>query len=209
MRYIFLLLFLLPGIIQAQQLPPLDSLEASLKLYYNKSWTAERAEFTDIQRGKSWNLVPSVGLVFGLPSVNLNTGQIANYMERKAVNKAKLKSMDLKYGVLLNEELQKLRIEYRKLEKHKEKAGADAQLMKIKQEIFSIYQEAYDKKEMKPLEFLQKKLEHETTVQEALLREKDYQIAVLELMRLARYGMPEEPIWYEGNQDCIMLGAKR
>jgi hypothetical protein len=108
---------LVSGITQAQALPPLDSLEASLKLYYNKAWTADRSEFVDIQRGKSWNLVPSVGLVFGLPSVNLNTGQIADYMERKAVNRAKLKSLELKYEVMLNEELQKLRIEYQKLER--------------------------------------------------------------------------------------------
>jgi outer membrane protein TolC len=125
------------------------------------------------------------------------------------VNRAKLKSLELKYEVMLNEELQKLRIEYQKLEREREKADADAQLLTIRREIFAIYQEAYDKKEMKPLEYLQKKLEHESLVQAGALREQDYRIALLELIRLARYGMPDEPIWFEGNHDCLLIANGR
>ena len=191
------------------QLLEYEQYKRHCKAYWNKVWTAERSEFIDIQKGKNWNLVPSVGLVFGLPSVNLNTGQIANYKERQAITKAKLKSIDLKYETIYNEELMKIKIGIAKAKELVEKYKIANRLLIIQKKIYNIHKEAFDKKEMKPLDFYATELtyQREEIAVDDLLRE--FKLEILEVEKLSHFSYDEkESLAYDGNDDCIMLSPE-
>ncbi len=193
------LLLLSSGISAKAQLMNYDTYAISLKSYYNKLWAAERAEFVDIEQGKKWNMVPSFGVAFGLPSINMNTGQIAAYKARQAEVKAKLKSIDMKYEVQLNEGLNNLKIEISKANNAELKLDDYSSVLAARGQIFKIYQEAFNKKEMKPIDFYKEKLIIETANQEYQRAVRDFQVMILEIEKLARYDMPQELIYYDGN----------
>jgi hypothetical protein len=195
-------LLLLAGKNANGQLLPVAPYSLSCKAYLNKQWTAERAEFVNVQRGKNWNLVPSVGLAFGLPSVSFNTGQIASYKQRQSETAAKLKSIDLRYNLMLNEQLNLITIEHNKLEIEQEKMSIIAHENATKAQMWKIYQEAYLKKELKPLDFYAQKLAFEAAQNNYLLAIQQFKIGVLELEKLAHYNMPQEVIYYTDNPEC-------
>lgn len=170
-----------------------------MKAYLNRQWTAERAEFTDLQRGKNWNMVPSVGLVFGLPSVSLNTGQIASYKQRQGETKAKLKSIDLRYELLLNESLNQLRIEVEKAETERAKLGMLGELMTSREKIFKVYKESFTKREMAPLLFYKEEIAFAQSKQEYQLAAMSFQVVILNIEKLAHYGAPSEHIYYDAD----------
>lgn len=168
----------------------------SLKAYYNALWTADRAEFVDIQKGKNWNLIPSFGLVFGLPSVNLNTGQIATYKQRQGETRAKLKSLELRYTVLLNQALNELQIELAKAAVEARKLELTGAGLRTKRRIYTISEEAYRKHETAPLEFYRERLSYENAEQDRELAENNYWLTVLGIEKLAHYHTPSEVIYY-------------
>ena len=178
------------------QLQTYTTYAVSMKAYYNALWTADRAEFVDIQKGKNWNLVPSVGLVFGLPSVNLNTGQIANYKQRQGETRAKLKSLELRYTVLLNQALNELQIELAKAAVEARKLELLGAGLSTKRRIFTIAEEAYRKHETAPLEFYRERLSYENAEQDRELAENNYRLTILGIEKLAHYHTPHEVIYY-------------
>ncbi len=178
------------------QLLNYDTYSLSMKRYLNQQWTAERAEFTEAVKGQRWSYIPSVGLAFGLPSIGLNTGQIASYKQAQGTNAAKLRAIDAKYHVLLNDQLNQLRIEIEKAENEQAKLLSYSTTMAARGRIFSIYQEQFKKREIKPLDFYQQQLSFESAQQEYVLATRSYFIVVLGVERLAHYNMPEENIFY-------------
>lgn len=178
------------------QLQTYATYAVSLKAYYNALWTADRAEYVDIQKGKNWNLVPSVGLVFGLPSVNLNTGQVANYKQRQGETRAKLKSLELKYTVLLNQALNELQIELAKAAVEARKLELLGAGLSTKRRIFTIAEEAYRKHETAPLDYYRERLSYENAEQDRELAENNYRLTVLSIEKLAHYHTPHEVIYY-------------
>jgi len=194
--FLVTLLLLLSGKSTKAQLLTYDTYAISMKAYLNQQWTAERSEWTAAVRGQKWSYIPNVGLAFGLPTVGLNTGQIAAYKQQQGVNAAKLRAIDAKYQLLLNDQLNLLKIEVEKAGVEQEKLFTYSATLEARRNIFSIYQEAFQKKELKPLDFLQQKLAYESQVQQYQLAVKAYQIVVLEVERLAHYNMPNELISY-------------
>lgn len=181
---------------QRPELQTYATYAVSLKAYYNALWTADRAEFVDVQRGKNWNLVPSVGLVFGLPSVNLNTGQIAAYKQRQGETKAKLRSLELRYTVLLNQALNELQIELAKAAVEARKLELTGAGLSTKKRIYTISEEAYRKHEVSPLEFYRERLSYENAEHDRELAGSNYQLMVLSIEKLAHYHTPREVIYY-------------
>lgn len=199
-----MLLLVLTGKNANGQLLNYGTYSLSTKAHFNALWTADRAEYTDLQRGKNWAMIPNVGLAFGLPSVSLNTGQIANYKQRQGETKAKLKSLELRYEVLLNEALNSLSIEIEKAQLEEQKLFILSGVAGIKKKIFDIHQEAFDKRAMKPLDYYREKLAYETTQQEYQIAIRTYQLVVLNVEKLAHYNTPQERIYYaEGEAEGI------
>lgn len=195
------LVLLLSGVNAKAQLMQYQEYSLTLKRHINELWTAERAEFLDIQKGKNWNLIPHVGLAFGLPSVSLNTGQIASYKQRQAETKAKLKSIDLKYQAMLNSELNNLRIEIEKANNEFFKLNSYAEVLNTRKQIFKIYEEAFNKKEMRPLDFYKEKLVYAAASQEYKVATHNFQITILNIERLAYYGQPTEVVYYDSSAE--------
>lgn len=181
------------------QLREYGTYAVAMKAYLNRQWTAERAEYTAIQRGKGWNMVPSFGIVFGLPTVSLNTGQIAAYKQYQGETKAKLKSLDLRYELLLNEALNGLRIEVEKAKNEEAKLVILANTATTREILYKIHKEAYEKKESKPIDYYSEKLLYLNSIQAYQLAVKACSIVVLEVEKLAHYNMPTESITYDGD----------
>ena len=201
---IFLLLLLLAVCgrsANGQGLLSYETYAISMKSYLNKAWTVERTEYINIQKGKNWNLVPNVGIVFGLPSVNLNTSAIATYKQRQAETAAKLKSIDLKYELLLNESLNNLRIEMEKAKNENERLTSFQNQLATREMIYQIHKEAYSKKEMKPIDYLREKLLYETFKSEIENKNRDYVVMIKNVEKLAHYDMPQEVIYYAGSDE--------
>lgn len=179
---------------QILEVPQLSALEASLKLYHNQNWTAERAAFVYEQKGKILNYLPSVGFSFGLPTVSYSSQSLFAYKENKKARSAALASLDRSAELKYNEELNSLRIEFEKLQFQKQKVRALAASLVTEEKIFSIWQEAHRKKELKPLEFLQKKRQFEDSKTNLELAESAFNLAVLELQKMARFGQRSEKL---------------
>lgn len=196
-----LVLMLLTGGSAKAQLKTYEQYAVSLKKYLNASWAAERAEFVDIQKGKKWNLIPSVGLQFGLPSINLNTGQIAAYKARQAENAAKLKSLELKYTVQLNAELNNLKIELEKAQNELARLDNFKEIQETRGQIFKVQTEAFNKRELKPIDIYREKLAFVTVQREYAEAVSNFRLIVLNIEKLAHYDMPNENIWYDGSAE--------
>lgn len=192
--FLILLALLLSGKSTKAQLLTYEDYAGSLRAYVGQAWAAERAEFSQQVKGQRWAYLPNVGLAFGLPSIGLNTGQIASYKQQQGTNEARVRGIDAKYKLLLNEGLNTLRIELEKALIEKQKLGNLAAALGTKRKIFSIYQEAYSKRELKTLDYYSQKLSMQNSEQEYTLAQQNFLIIILELERLAHYKMPAEEI---------------
>jgi hypothetical protein len=175
-------------------IPKLDTLEASLRTYYTKAWAADREEFIVSQKGQILNYIPSFGIAMGLPTVGYNTSKIYDYALDKKVRQQKLKSIDSQYLVRYNEELNNLRIEYQKVKAEEKYLTSLVKLSDLKAREFAIYQEAYDKKEMKPLDYIGKSYEYESHLNNLEKLRLEMDIKILELKKLARYHMQQDTL---------------
>lgn len=180
----------------AQDLESLDSLRSSLKEYYNRSWTADREQFIFSSRGEIWAKLPNVGIQFGLPSVQFGTKDIYNIKQSKREKKAALKSLDLKYRTVFNEAIQNLEIDYKKIQLKLEKLEFQKQSVELEEKIFSIYSEAFGKRELTPLEFLQKKKAYSDVLANYEIEKREIELQILELYKFARWRMKNEELAY-------------
>jgi len=194
--FLFVLLLALSGKSAKAQLLTYETYASSLRSYVGQSWAAERAEFTQQIRGQRWAYLPNVGLAFGLPSIGLNTGQIASYKQQQGSNAAKVRAIDARYKVLLNDQLNQLRIEVEKAGIEEQKLNSLVIGLGTKRKIFSIYQEAYSKRELKALDYYSQKLSIQSAEQEYALGLQNFRITILEVERLAHYKMPNEEIYF-------------
>lgn len=77
---------------------------------------AEREEFKDFREKPIWRYLPGVGLQFGLPSVKFRLSNYFEYKRDQHLIKSKLRGIDAKVQLEMNEKIQDLRIAFRKLE---------------------------------------------------------------------------------------------
>ncbi len=173
---------------------PLSEYDSSLKMYYSKKWIAERTEFVNIQKGRAWDLVPSVGIVFGLPSVNLNTGQVANYFQKKNVAKQKLRSLDLTYELVYNEDLLKLKLLYHRATEKYTMVYLGKDAYETKEKIYKIHKEAFEKGEMKPLDHYKELLSIQTTRYEWQMGINEFHVIMREIELLSRWKLTEQKL---------------
>lgn len=187
---------------------PLDSLEASLKVWHNQNWIADRSELIEGKSKKWWYYLPSVGLQFGLPSVQFGTGTLAVMDRDKRLIRARLEAIDRKAVLAYNTDLQLLRIAYQStLLKSKELGWL--QIIRAKEkEIFQIQIEGYQKKGITPEEFKNEELKNLRA--EKVLDDFSTAIAqeVLSLYKLAHYQQPNEVLYFQEEADCDEVLAR-
>ena len=177
---------------------PFDSLEKSLKLYIHEISIPEAKEIFYQQKGQWLNYMPSIGVSpvirqnggFSLaPSVSININRFFEVGEKRKLKALKAEAHEVKYRLKFNSELQRLKLEYEKYKIEKGRIEDRESEVKIENQILEIHKEAYAKKDMSPLEFLQKKrafIKVKNGVKE--MRRKLYLIK-LSIYQLAHYKM--------------------
>ncbi len=186
---------------QTVELPDLEHLERSLRAYLHEEWKVERSQYEFNQKGKLLKFLPSVGVGMGMPQVSYSTQTLFTVLEDKKRREAAIQAIDRKFQLAYNDELNSLRIQHAKLRIQKERLKFQAQAMETDQKIFAIHQEAFAKKEMKPLEFLQKKKGREDLQNSLVLAGQSFQIQVLELEEKAHAGLTSGELGYESREE--------
>jgi hypothetical protein len=194
-------------------LPPLSALEESLKMYHNSLWTAQRQELLSKEKFRLFKYLPHLGFspftrdnqVRLLPVLSFNASQVFSYLQAKQEQKSRLLSLDQKAQLSFNEELLRLRLSYQKLKSEIQSLESLSKLRATEERIFSIHQEAYQKREISPLDFLEKEKNYLLFL--AQLSEKTHSIDLLisSIKQLARYQMSNTPLYYLPAPDCILL----
>ncbi|MGM9508792.1 hypothetical protein ACS5NO_13740 [Larkinella sp. GY13] len=169
--------------------------EASLKRYYSQKWQADRKEFQTVHKKKWWYYLPNVGWAFGLPTVTFGTSTLAQIDRDKVMMKGKLDGIDARAKYEYNEALLQLRTMHRIVVLEMEQFGYELQATKaLESGIIKIHDDTFNDEKMKPLEHLQKSLEHERFVLQLKEKNKALVQMWLELEQFARYQMPEESL---------------
>lgn len=181
------------AILQAQttNLDSVQVYEASYRQYMLQKWTAERKEFTVVNKKKWWYWLPGVGLQFGLPSVNVNTGILAQIDRDRVVMSARLQSLDSRYQVEFVEQLAKIRVEHRKLLVRSEQLARERKLLDKLRGIQAIHNEAFNSQNMAPEQHLQVSYQYEKAVSDWRNRESELVLSVLDFFALCRFEMPD------------------
>lgn len=185
------------GVLMAQKPPSTDlkdfsEYQKSLKLYYLKLWHAKREEFKDLGEKGVWYYFPTVGLQFGLPSVQFSSKEYLNYKRDKKLLRSKLNSLDETLELEMNERLQALRIEYEKVKVEYDKLAVFQGKMKYLKALHEIKRECCIKRECTPEECRKADLEMYEFEQNEKLTALNIKIQVLELEKNAKYGLPNE-----------------
>lgn len=187
----------------AVQLLPIEIYQKSLKVYYNKLWTAERKEFQDLNIKSVLYYFPSVGLQFGLPSVQFSLTSILNYKRDKKVNKSKLSSLDLKLELELNERLQELKTAYVALEYESDKIKAFKRSYSSMKGIWAVQMECCTKNQCTPLDCRKIEFESLQWEEQERIKNADFVLKILELEKLAKFDLPSEKIYFN-KSECIL-----
>ena len=180
-------------ILQAQttNLDSVQVYEQSYRQYLLQKWSAERKEFTIVNKKKWWYYLPSIGLQFGLPSVNVNTGVLVQIDRERVVMSARLQSLDSRYQVEFVESLARIRVEYRKLLVRAEQLVREKKLLDKLRGIQAIHNEAFNNQTQAPEEHLRNSYQYEKAVSDWRNREAELTLSVLDFFALCRFDMPD------------------
>lgn len=174
------------------ELKDFSEYQKSLKSYYLKLWHAKREEFKDLNEKSFLYYAPSIGLQFGLPSIQFSTRDYANYKREKKLLKSKLNSLDETLELEMNERLQALKVEYEKVKVEYDKLAVFQGKLKYLKALHEIKLECCTKRECTPEECRKAELEMYEFEQNDKLTALNIKIQVLELEKNAKYGLPNE-----------------
>jgi hypothetical protein len=143
---------------------------------------------------KWWYFIPQLGFTFGLPTVNGGTSTLVQLDVQRQQNRVKLATI-ISQGMLdYRTDLHKLRGMYQMLE-IEEAVVSDSQVNeRIYQNLFGIAEEAYQKKETKPIEYNQALLAFQNGVISQEEKRWAYMNKVIEIAQFARYDFPTDSI---------------
>jgi len=178
------------GVLQSQELKSLKTYENSLVQFYRLQRTAEREEFKDFKEKPIWRYLPDVGLQFGLPSVQFRLSNYFEYKRDQHLIKSKLRGIDAKVQLKMNEKIQDLRIAFRKLELSLDKLKLGRGKLIYLKRLHAIDQECCRTENCTPGQCHRFDLNYYQATEAIKLKEMDYKIDVLELERMAKYELP-------------------
>ena len=125
------------------------------------------------------------------PVLSLNTNSVFNYLQQKLQQKTKLQSLDRKAQLNFNEDLTKLRLLYARIQHETAALSQTNILAEIEKKQFAIYQEAFAKRELSPLDFLEKEKHYQVFLLSLNQKHEAIYLLILEIRQLARYQMPD------------------
>ncbi len=166
--------------------------EKSLKTYYLKLWHAQREEFKDLNEKGFMYYLPSVGLQFGLPSVQFTTRDYTNLKRDKKLLKSKLQSLDEGLELEMNERLQALRVEFSKIRLEYDKMAVTQGKMKFLRSLHEIKLECCRRRECTPEDCRKAELEMYSFEELQNIAELNIAIMILEFEKLSKFGLPNE-----------------
>lgn len=183
-----------PGIAQFVKLQPLTEYESSLKVFHMQKVQTQRVEFEQKTKMKWWYYIPSIGFQFGLPSINTGTSQLVNIDQTKQQNRAKLAAI-VSQGLLdYRTELHQLRNMYEALKIERDAMAYALATQKLENRILNIAEESNNKKEIKPVEYIESLLRFQRNWMVNDRMERDFALKILEMARFARYQFPTETL---------------
>ena len=174
------------------ELKEISEYEKSLKLYYLKLWHAQREEFKDLNEKSIFYYFPTVGLQFGLPSVQFSTKEYLSYKRDKKLLKSKLQSLDEGLELEMNERLQALRVEFRKIQVEYDKMAVSQGKMKFLQSLHEIKLECCRRRECTPEDCRKAELDMYGFEELQKIADLNIGIMILEFEKLAKYNLPNE-----------------
>jgi hypothetical protein len=178
------------GALHGQRLKSLKMYEKSLIDFYRLQRTAEREEFKDFKEKPIWRYLPDVGLQFGLPSVQFRLSNYFEYKRDQHLIKSKLRGIDSKMQLEMNEKIQDLRIAFSKLELDLQKLKLAQGKIVFLEKLRAIDEECCRSFECSPEQCHESELSFYQAVEIIKLREVDYKIGILEIEQLAKYNLP-------------------
>jgi hypothetical protein len=178
------------GVLHGQELKSLKMYEKSLIGFYRLQRTAEREEFKDFKEKPIWRYLPDVGLQFGLPSVQFRLSNYFEYKRDQHLIKSKLRGIDSKMQLEMNEKIQDLRIAFSKLELDLQKLKLAQGKIVFLEKLRAIDEEYCRSFECSPEQCHEPELSFYQAIEIIKLREVDYKIGILEIERSAKYNLP-------------------
>ena len=154
-------------------IPSVDSMYSCLKNYYTDKAQAEAYEYNYSIKYKWLKFIPTIGLNLNpiSPIIALNSNQIVNQVNLNAQKKAKLLSIERTNQMSYEQDIIALNFKLSSLRKkiayyHSLLDNLDLYIQK-----FKIVQTAYTNQEITPTEFLDKKIQFNSTVNQVKLLE--------------------------------------
>ena len=174
------------------ELKEFSEYEKSLKSYYLKLWHAKREEFKDLNEKSFLYYAPSIGLQFGLPSIQFSTKDYANYKRDRMLHRSKLNSLDASLELEMNERLQGLEVEHNKIKLEYDKLAVYQGKLKYLRSLHEIKQECCRRRECTPEDCKKADLELYGYEEQEKLMELEIGIKILDLEKLSKYKLPME-----------------
>lgn len=186
-------LLILSNLGKAQQIYPLYPLgdyEASLKAYHTAKLNAACLEFQQRTKTKWWYYLPNIGIQFGFPSITAGTNQLVQIDQTKQQNRVKLAAIISQANLEYQGEIHKLRVLYTEAQLERDIVGELQTSFRLEDKILDIKKEAFEKKEMNPVEYYQALLNFQRTFSANNARYQVYNVKAIEVGHFARYDFP-------------------
>ncbi len=169
----------------------LETYEQSLTDFYVKKWKSERSEFEIVNEKKIWQYLPSVGIQFGLPSINYNPYQLFQARQDKKILAAKVQSIDKKYLLEYQDQIQAIRNEYVKIQLEIEALKREEKRLQNETKFFNDFtsNEEHDKI-ITPKEFRVKIMEMEEKSNNYEKMKDIIALKILDFYKLSKYQLP-------------------
>lgn len=167
-------------------LPGPDSLFASIDTFYNQKLASEIAAFEASPKDYWMNFVPSVGVAYTpsgapRPAVSFSLNSLLQTRKQKQQIKAMRESIVLKNQI----ERQENKIQVSKILKQIEILNSDLkfslQVFEIENQLFEFYEKQNQNNDIRPSEFLIKKIAHLKKEESIRIQQREIGIIILDL----------------------------
>ena len=194
MKFVFLI-FCAFAVVTAKaqiSLPSQDSLFASVDRFYYQSLVAELTVFESNPKDYWMNFVPSVGVGYNLqgkprPSVSFSLNSLFQVRQQKRQVAAMQESIILKNHLERQKTKAKVSKIYQQIELLQEELNFSLKVFEIEQQLFEFYEKQNENYDIKPSEFLIKKITHLKKEESIRLQKREIDMLILELLEVAHY----------------------